>query len=344
MIRDLTSPPKTTPPQTQNLIEQVSVEKAERGSGFYFGLALDALTLSFALWTGLLFRNFLEFGGSLYAPAIASLGLAVCLSLGLHLTKKIMRRIVILAGVALGLFIFLVSVSNLAFIAVAIVCMFLFLLWGETSSRSRISNSLDLRFLNSVQPLLTKTTTGIILAGIVAFLPYWTPERGVLPRETFDSSFEAIGGMTKQFYGEIKLTGTFSEFAGSIARYQLFAAPDFKKLPPTRQQEVIEENSSKITAGLADQLGISAEDKDKPMNVIFYNLTLQSIQDLQKRLGVMFLGLWAILLFLILRSVGTVAYWVSALIGFFVFQTLLAMGAIRIKGETQTQEVVEYTS
>jgi len=343
MIRDLSSihnSPKLE--GAQNLLAQVPQEEAERTTGFYLSLTLDVLTIALAFWVGLLYREFLGGGGSLWNIGLVATLFGVCLSLGLYLTKHALRRIIVLGVAVIGLFIFTLSSLTLSFAGVAVPVALLLVLWGEALGRARIANSLHTRFFHGAQPLLAKTATALIASGLILYIPYWTPTRAFFSKPAFESTFQVAAAAAHRFYGEVDLTGTLSAFAASLARYRLLGASDFRRLPPAEQERVTREMTATIQTQLNTSLQVGPSEERTPVSLIFYKLALRTFGDFEKQFGSWFLGIWLITMFFALRAVGIVLSWAAGLVAYFFFQLLLVAKIIRFRGETETQEIVEY--
>ncbi|MBM3257203.1 MAG: hypothetical protein FJY98_02630 [Candidatus Liptonbacteria bacterium] len=339
MIRDLSSP---KPNDAGNLVAQVPLETEERSSGFYFSLVLDVLTVAFAFWTGLMYQSFLTGEASLGGVAAVATLFGTFLAVGLYLTRHAGRRILVIVGVIVGLFLFTLTPGNAAYVGLSAILTFLLLLWGEALARARIANSLEVRFTHGVQPLLSKATTALVFSGLILFIPIWTPAKAFLSPAEFNSYYEVIGGTLHRFYGEINFSGTFDQFASSLARYELLGNADFKRLPPSRQAAVTEEVTVKVKENLGKTLEVKVEEGKKSMGAIFYKLSMRTLGDLQGKFGTWFLVGWAILLFAIIRGVGVFLYWIAGLLGLLMFHILLLLGITRLRGETRTQQVAEY--
>ncbi len=339
MIRDLIKP---RPSEPQDLLAQVPVEEAERTTGFYLSLALDVLTVAFAFWVGLLYQELLFGGGSLWNIALVATLFGVCLSLGLYLTKHALRRTIVLGVAIIGLFAFTFSPLTISFAGVAIPLALLLVLWGEALGRARIANSLHTRFFHGAQPLLAKTATALIVGGLILYIPFWTPDRAFFSKQVFESTFQAAAAATHRFYGEVDLTGTLGTFAASLARYRLLGAADFRRLPPVEQERVTREMTATIQTQLYASLQVGPSEERTAMSAIFYKLALRTFGDFEKQFGSWFLGIWLITVFFAFRAVGIVLSWIAGLVGYLFFQLLLVAKIIRFRGETETQEVVEY--
>ncbi len=337
MIRDLSSP------NTGNLAADVPAEMEDLPGGFYLSLVFDVLTITFSLWMGLSYRGFLDGTNSLGKVAFIATIFGALLSLGIYLTPKIMRRVGVLAGTVIGIFLFMVTSNTLAYVGVSAVIMFLFLIWGEALGRARMANTLRISFLHGVGPLLSKATTALTITGLLLFIPFWTPSRVFFSPTDFAIYFRGVGNVLHQFYGEINFIGTFEEFASSLAYYELLNNPDYRKLTPAGQERIYQDTAAKAKENLGNILRIETGDEKKPMASIVYTLILKTLEGLRARFGSWFLIGWLTILFIIFRSIGTILYMVAGGVGFIFLQILFILGALRIKGETQTQEKVEFT-
>ncbi|MCR4328583.1 MAG: hypothetical protein NUV53_03635 [Patescibacteria group bacterium] len=339
MIRDLSNLKRE---ETQNFATQLPVERTREPSGFYVALALDVLTVACALWIGLSYRTFLDVGTGWAGILLSGGGFSVCLALGLYLTKSITRRILVILGSVAGLFLFTASSINYAYAGSAAFIVFFLILWGEAASRAHIANGIEVRVMQGVRPLLAKSTTALIVAGLLLYIPYWSPAGSFFSQGSFNGIFQSTGEALHRFYGEIDFVGTFDSFTTSIARHSLLSAPDFRRLPTIEQEATVRNLAVTVKENLSNALVISPEEAESPMHVIWYKVILQSLAWLEDKFGVWFIAIWLLSLFGILRGIGVLFYWCAGLITMLFFQTLLVTKVITTKGETCTREVVEY--
>ncbi|MBI2623702.1 MAG: hypothetical protein HYW65_03990 [Candidatus Liptonbacteria bacterium] len=342
MIRDLSSLHKPKSEDAENFAAQVPQEKTERTGGFYVALALDGLTLAFALWMGVLYANFLTRGESLLALALVATAFGACLSLGLYLVKNTLRRAGIIAGSTIGFFIFALSSENISFGFVAVPVTLLLIFWGEALARARIANSIRVRFLHDARPLLAKTATALVAGGVILFIPHWTPARAFFSQPSFDSLIGVAAGTLERLYSEINFKGTLEEFEQSFARYQLSRTADFRRLPPARQEEVVRNVTASLKEEFGKALRVSPSEERASLSSVLYKVTLRSVGDLQTQFGPGFLAVWLIALFFALRAVAVVFSWIAGFLAHFLFHFFLVAKVIRFRGETETREVVEY--
>jgi hypothetical protein len=317
-------------------------EVIERPSGFYVSLALEALTVAFALWTGLLYQQLLLHGGTLAGIAAVATVFALCFALGLYLTKSAVRRAAVIVCSSLGFFAFSMYGGNIPFAAVAVAVTLLLLFWGEVLARARVANAVYVRFLHDTRPLLTKLATALVAGGLILFIPSWTPARAFLSESSFGAMLQLATGVVGRLYQEIRFTGTLQDFQVSLARYQLSKTAEFRKLPAPRQEEEVRILTERLRPELHKALQIGPSDEALPLQHILYNVSLRTIGNLQTQFGSSFLAVWLITLFLALRAAGMVLAWVAGVGAHLVFHALLVANVIRFRGETQTQEVVEY--
>ena len=341
MIRDLSNLHSPKSEDAQNFVAQVPTEEIVRTSGFYLSLALDVLTIALALWVGLLYQELLVGGGSLWNIALVATGFGACLSLGLYLTKHAMRRAIVIASAIVGLFVFTLSPLTVSFAGIAVPVSLLLILWGEALGRARIANSLHIRFIHGAQPLLAKTMMALIASGLILFIPYWTPARAFFSQSVFESTFKIATAVVHRFYREITFTGTLDDLEASLARYQLSTRP-FSVIDYPTTEEVVRATTEAIKADFSKALRIDPSEGKQPLSKVLYEVALRTFGDFEKQFGSWFLGIWLLIMFFALRAVGIVLSWIAGAVAYLFFQLFLVAKIIRFRGETETQEIVEY--
>lgn len=335
--------PPTALGQNQNLINQIRIEKVEplgKPPGFYKSIILDVLGVIFAFLTGYAYSRFLGGIWSLLVPVSAFLAFIMVLAIEALLEEKITRRIgtIIIEVVAL-------LAPFYAFDAwILVVCAaiaIIFLLVGYLQCRSELDHGTTIRFFRSTHGTIAKAVTAAILIAIILYLPAARAGAIFVGEPEFTGFFDWAAGILSGFYPAVSLTGSFGEFAQSLAKEELATNATFKLMSPDEQDAAVSAAAVQVGDSLSKSLGITVSASSSTSDVV-YNIIQNMLQGWRNKFSVWFAAGWGFALFLILRSVGVVVVWIGQFLTMVVYELLLSAGAIRIMEEPRTKEIIEF--
>lgn len=326
---------------SQNLIKQVSAEKIERPRGFYVSIALDAVAVILAGTTGLFYANYLNYGWYWAWVLLPLLPLAVVSAFSLLLTRRLSRRLGVVALEVLAIFIFFLNL-DLVFIISAAAATYGFLAWGEIAGRQEMENSMELKFLKIIRPQINKMITALVLLGVLLYLPQWDAQRSFFSQNGFDQLYTFASGFAGRLYPELNFNSSMEAFIRSFARLQLKADPGFFLLLAPAQDKIITEAAGKLTQSFGQGLGVQFTPQE-PLSRVFYDFLLDKLKVWEERFGNQFLFAWAVVVFFLLRGLGALFYWLAAGLSFFLYELALALNWIHVVGESRTHETAEYS-
>lgn len=326
--------------QKQNLLNQVSSVQIARTPGFYKSIALDALTVLSALLAGWVSRGFIlgTFG---YAALLASITAFMMLALLSTLfTEWFGRRSFIVILECIALLAFFAQEETRAF-GMALGILLFFLFWGELSARMEIHNGFQLRFFRIARQNFSKLATGIILAYLVLSYPYLNRENALVPRAALSGTFDWAGGVVRQFYNDINIKAPIRDVVRKILEINFNQDPSYRALDNPEKENLISMKTNEFILSIGGSLGYAIE-AEKTLEEITYEILTKTLNDLKGRFGSAFFVGWVVVIFLVVRSLGTIFYWFVSGVAFLAYQALLAFNFIRIVNEPRSQEVLEY--
>ena len=186
-----------------------------------------------------------------------------------------------------------------------------------------------------------KAVTVALLVAIILYLPMSNSGRIFVGEPEFNAFFNWASGLAGDFYPTISFTGSFSDFAQSVAKEEFAGNATFEALAPDDQNAAIAAAADQIESNLSKSLGVTLTATSSTSDVT-YNAIIKIFQGWSDRFSVWFTAGWAIALFLVLRSVSVVFVWIGQFLTMIVYELLLAAGIIRIAEEPQTKEVIEF--
>ncbi len=329
--------------QNQNLVNPIRIDTIEplgKPQGFYKSIVLDAVGVFSAFFAGYAYFKFLDGTWSLLASTGVFLLFVIVLTLEMLLGEKVWRRIGILIVEIIALFLPFYT-FNVLIVAVAAAIVFIFFLAGYLQGRSELSHSVTIRFFKSTHEVTAKAVTAALLAAIILYFPMVSGETVFIGKAGFSSFFNWAAGLANNFYPTISLTGSFDDFAQSVAKEELTGNATFKTMSPADQDSVVSAAADQIKANLSKSLDV-APSPVSSMSDIVYNVIEKTLQGWRARFSVWFTVGWEISLFLVLRCIGVAVVWVGQFLTMIVYELLLASGVIRIVEEPQTKEVLKF--
>lgn len=328
-------------PPKPNFASQVKPEVINRPPGFYKAIALDVFAVAAAVALSFSYRLYLDGGLNITILVLSIFPFALLSLFETLFTKGFWRRFTVITLEVFALASFFYDQPR-NFLLSVVAGAFVFLIWGEIESRRELRNSLDIRFFRVARLHLKKFSTALALVLVLLYLPRFDSATPLVSQPTFDGFFGAAARAVGKIYPEINFNASVGEFAESIARLQLGVDSKFKILPPVDQENTIQFFADQIITSFKKNLGIEIG-ASKPLNNLFYDFTTTVLGDWQKKSAGGFIIGWAIGVFLIIRGFGTLFYWLTGLIGFFLFHFMIAANIATVLYESHNKEVAEFT-
>ncbi len=327
-------------PGEVNLLKQVIVEKTPKPKGFYWLLGLDVLTVVSALAAGYSFKFFVD--SRIISPLLVSTGFLIIFScLGVLLIQSLKRRFLILIFEVIALLFFFYR-ESLSFLVATGLVVFFIIGFGEVLSRTELLNSVKLRFFRSTTPLAKRTVTALSLLFVLFYLPQWEGGGALISKAWFESAAGWSIMSIESFYPELNLHSNLKDFTTSSAEYQLSKDNSWKVVPPAVKKQVTEQTASQIMTAINKYLGMNLSGKEPVVDVI-YNFLTKTFENWRLEFGSWFLFAWAALMFLLVRSIGTVFWWLIIFLAFVIYELFLGLDIIYVRGESVMRETIEFS-
>lgn len=325
---------------SQDLLTKASAPKMVRPPGFYKELVLDGLTVLLAGATGLAISLYVVDVLPLWAM-LTCFGLWLSLSVALTAaTQSVWRRLLVFLGEAGAIFMLAYSVSS-EYFGAAIAIFLVLGIWGIRGSRSEFRNNLNLQLLRSGKPQISRTLTAFVFLVLILAVPHNMDSGEYLSDSIFRNVFGLATNAAHSLYPEIRFNMTLGDLAQDLARYKVEQLDYFKQLPEDVQADQLAQAGAQIT----DQLGKIVGQDLKPditVETILHKTIYSALGALRKSYGTWFDLVWVILAFFVFRGLAILLGWAISLAAFFVYQFLVALGALTVRGEAQVQEVTVF--
>lgn len=255
------------------------------------------------------------------------------------------------------LVVFLESLALVAFfytfawqaLAITGVLVLFFLFVGYFAVRRELRNSIEIRFFTASGKVLGKVITAAAIFMVVMYASLMNSNGSIFfSQGGFNTFFNWTAGFVNNFFPSVPLNGSLGDFTQAIARMQLQGTPAFQSLPPAQQNLALTESAGQIAGAFAgsseatDTAAVASSTMSEPVGNAFYNYLSSFAARLQDKFGPAFVGIWVLIWFLALRSIGIIAVWASQFIALIFYEILLATGFMKISEQSATKEVLEY--
>ncbi len=320
----------------QNLVDQVTVLEREGPSLFWKLLLLDFLVLCSAAWFGFSSMRYLVEGSSGWFVLIAFLFWSAASVLEDFLQKKIPRRLLVILIETLLLvgFFFTYAWQVLIVTGFVIVCC---LAWGYFSARRELRDSIQIRFFTASSGVIGKVITAALIL-LVAMYASISMASGsfFIPQSGFDAFFSRASIVAGVFFPGVPINGSFNDFAQTFAQNQLKTEPAYEKLSSAEQQQALTDATAQVTASFTPTPTPNESTSD-----VFYSYFAGLSSRLQDQFGDIFVLVWGLILFLILRSIGIIVVWIAQFFTLIFYEFFLAIGFMKITEATETKETID---
>jgi hypothetical protein len=308
--------------------------------GFYKSLILDVLGVLSALALGYAYFAYLSSGLPLWFSLGAFLLFGAVSSLQVFLQKKSNRRAFVILGETSAFAIWFVYVG-LWILAPVVLAMFVLLWWGYLRSRSELAYTTEIRFFRVTRHAVGKAATAVIIAMILFYLSLAGAGSLFVSESNFQPFYNWASGIFNNFYPGILMGGSFNDFAQSVVQQDLQNDPSYKAMSPAEQALAAKSAVSQFVGGFSNRLGVSITTSTQASDV-FYGGIANAFHGTRDRLQGWFFVVWALVAFVILRSIGVIFSWITQFLSLIIYEILLSTGFMKVVQHPDVREEVEY--
>lgn len=222
--------------------------------------------------------------------------------------------------------------------AFGILIVFYFL--GQHGARAISENNLKFKLGPVARTYMKKIFVGFALAAIVLYLPQWNSGNVFIPQPQFQKWYDGFAAVSERFHIGLDLTASAGVFAESVVRAQLVNNAQFRALSASEQSKIVQKGIGELMANMSKNLGFTLT-PEMPLAESFYRYLLSMFTNFKNQFGESFLAAWAVALFVIVWSVGTLMIWAVVAAAYLFFEIFAAFNVIYISGESRTKEIVQ---
>lgn len=207
-------------------------------------------------------------------------------------------------------------------------------------TNAEMENSIKFRLFSLARGYMKKVFIGFALAAILLYLPQWDGGNVFVPQERFRQWYEGFANFSQSFYPRADLKADVGAFAEDIARSQLATNEQFNSLSAREQDMVVQRASQELISNTSKSIGLPLV-PEMPLVDAFYEYILNFLNSLKTQFGDSFVAAWAVTLFVIVFSLGTLMIWALSIVSYLFFELLSAFNVVHTAGEPKTKEIVE---
>jgi len=330
--------------------QQPAVEKPHSNSASFSvwkASLLSACAIISAFFAGYFLKAFFigafEMGKSgLWFGIAATIFFALISILVMFVNRKKWLAIVgvISAVVIIAPFVGEISVP-LAFVGVIIILIFAFAL---VDGRKELDNHLTIHFFRMARSTLSRIVIGIaLLVGVLFFNTFsfapLTGDNPILPQGVFEKSIAAFSSKLKPILGDVDFSKSLhqisSEAINGAFEESGLSSDTAATFTSTSQKQLVDEYERRITSVIGEPI-----DPEKPLSTAIYEVLLNKFNKTQGATKTTVLVGLSFVLFLSIAAVGPIIRFIAALVGFIIFEILLAIGFGEKIYDTVSKETV----
>lgn len=327
--------------QDHNLVNQV---KANRfSSKDFFTYFFRILPILGAATFGFGFRWFLD-GKTLLFPVLLMLfAYLIFTGLATLVNRDAGVRYRIMALEIIAILIPFIGWSGwVTTIGVLIVLLSLFFFWGISRARYELFSSNEINFWRIARPQFGKMLTGLTFLVILFYMPKLSSTDVILTEGVFQRFFGSASDIATSFYPELEIspTSTIGGMAESIALSKLRKEEIFKNLTDEQREMAVKAAVNDFISTLQKNFGTEVRAED-PMTRVFYDFLVDRMESWKNRFGITFSVIWGIVMFFLVRGLGTLVSLMSSFALFILYHILLSTHVIQIRTENRPFEILE---
>ncbi|MDE2019026.1 MAG: hypothetical protein KGJ13_01615 [Patescibacteria group bacterium] len=333
--------PSAAPKQDDSSAIHVIETAVKAPPGYYKSVILDVLSILAALGLGYSYHRYLVSGFSLWFSFGLFLILGALWSLQIFLQKRTDRRALVILGEAIAFTAWFIHGTEFWIIASAVAALFFLSLFGYVQGRAELDYTTEIRFFRTTGKALGKLMTGVLLAGIILYLPQVAAGNVFISEPHFEPFYYWAADLFNNFYPGITVTGSFGQFAQGVVLAELQQNPNYQLMKPAVQVSTTMDMVNQLTGNYTANAGIAVT-TSTPASHVFYETALNGLRNLRDGIGGWFYFWWAVIAFFFLRIIGVVIVWIAQLASLILYESLLASGFMKTEQHQTVKEVVEY--
>ncbi len=334
-----------------SLLDKVSSNEAEVDRSMVKIGALAAVgVISFFLF-GFFLKLFIleKAGDSFIFLAVAAIVFLIIFFFQIFFIKTSQWINLIISLESLGLAVgFYDKISSTLLLAV--LAVFLILLWANYSGRREFQNTLKIRFFQISRIVFPKAIMGLALFASVAyydlsglgdFASTGKNQEFFISQSSFEKIILPTAGIVNKLNisPEIDFSLPIGDLVKDMAKKQIEENSQFQTLPQAMRNQLIVKATKEIETQISDFFGVPTESKST-ISEMLYKAMVDKFNKMPKNIkNIILIGI-AALIFLTIEGIAWPIRWLVSVLAWLVYEILLAAGFATIVLEKKSREIV----
>lgn len=214
---------------------------------------------------------------------------------------------------------------------------FLFLLLAAKKGKSGMRDMIHIRFWRIGKMVLPSAIAAVFLFISAAYVYGTDKKEFVIPYSDFKVLFSLSSFLVDKVYPGFNINWTVNEFVSFLTQKQIEGNSQFGILPKYLQNQMIDAAAKEFTKKISDLTGVPVNAK-LPIIEAFYEILKYKLTGLFQNSQSLISISIAVLLFLILEGIALPVRWLAAVLGFIIYEVLIAAEFARISYEGISKE------
>lgn len=225
---------------------------------------------------------------------------------------------------------------------IAVILFYLFVLSGHYAGLREAQNNLRINYFKIARAVLPTAVTG--LSVLIALVSGFSLDAAKLSSDVyFAALFKPLNPVVKfylpSFSPEMPAGDFLSQFTKQMLDRQNLMT-EIDKLPEEQKQKVLEQATAELKKSLEHYAGSTIE-TDASVADNLAKIFRHRVNDLFLKYPPFYLSLiFSLIIFFLIKGAVFFLYWLIALLGFIVYETLIITNFLTIRFETRDKEIV----
>lgn len=232
-------------------------------------------------------------------------------------------------------------------LGVGALVYFLFLLFATRRGYTALANSLKIRFFSLARAILPKAVTGLIIFfAVIFFSHYFNPSTGIFNehlQENFIKQIVNFGEPALRFFlpGFSAEQSTGENLSLFVKKQITSLVPDYERYPAEVKTRIFNETFATFKKNIEETIG--PFNAAQPISENFHKYITGYLNNLSSKAKLMAAIIVTFIIFMIIKGVAALFYWLIYFLAFLIFKLILVSGAAFIGSESRSREFVVLT-
>jgi hypothetical protein len=188
-----------------------------------------------------------------------------------------------------------------------------------------------------------------VLAATIVLVGQMNGEEPVVSEQQFQTFLNGASGFLNGFSGPkgSDLGNFLEKQLENVVRSQLEKNPQWGKLTDRQKNELVAQAMKNILRSQSNEASLTSGNSATTEKIVggwLYTLINTTLTSWKERFGTLFYIGWGVVLFFAARSAAWIASIAILIVGYLLYEFLIAIDVLTIKPKPETREIVEFKS